>query len=187
MNKVKEIIQEIQNLQKTNELILVAIDGVGGAGKSTVASLLHGQIQDSSIIQMDDFYSPELQRPDVVRLKTEVLIPLHSHKTAHYQIFLWKTNTYSNWQTLPAQGVIIFEGIFSLEKDLHEFYDIKVWVDCPAEVGYERGVKRDKEIYHVDNTEKWQKIWMPLEEKYHNEKNPKQCADYIIDGTKVSL
>jgi uridine kinase len=78
------------------------------------------------------------------------------------------------------------EGVFALDKKIHEYFDLKIWIDCPAELGFRRGVARDIAGDGVDNSEKWQKIWMPLEKKYVMEQNPKEKADYILDGDAIA-
>ncbi len=80
-------------------------------------------------------------------------------------------------------GIFIFEGVYALDKDLRDCYDLKLWIEIPAELGLKRGTARDIERDGVDNTNKWKNIWMPLEEKYKNEQEPGKIADYIIDGT----
>jgi uridine kinase len=37
------------------------------------------------------------------------------------------------------------EGIYSIRKELEEFFDQKIWVECSAETRLNRGVKRDGE------------------------------------------
>ncbi len=166
---------------------MVAIDGVGGAGKTTLAELLKKGNEKIVIIQLDDFYSPILQAADLQRLKEQVLLPLHNHQEARYQKYEWKSGGFSDWQLLKPEGIFIFEGVYALENNIRDYYDLKIWLDCPADLGIKRGIARDIKRDGADNSDKWLNIWSPLEEKYKNEQQPNKTADYIIDGTKLFL
>ena len=52
------------HLLEKQELILVGIDGLGGAGKSMVANSIKESVPDTTVVGMDDFYVPELLRAD---------------------------------------------------------------------------------------------------------------------------
>lgn len=86
--------------------------------------------------------------------------------------------------TLKPECVVIIEGVYALDQTLREYYDLKVWIEIPADVGMERGVGRDIARDGLDNSEMWKDIWMPLEEKYRNEQKPNLSADFVFDGTQ---
>src|SRR4051812_49685989 len=48
----------IEQHRRSRSHLLVAIDGGGGAGKSTLARNLADALGDATIVQMDDFYRP---------------------------------------------------------------------------------------------------------------------------------
>ena len=81
----------LDELLKSRQHILVAIDGNCTAGKSTLASLLEKEY-DCNVFHMDDFFlRPEQRTPDrfaqvggnvdYERFFEEVLIPLKEHKS----------------------------------------------------------------------------------------------------------
>ncbi len=164
---------------------MIAIDGVGGSGKTTLAESLVKELQDCVIIQLDDFYSPVLHTTDIVRLKDQLLLPLYNHQEAKYQIFEWKTNSFSDWHILSPKGIFIFEGVYALDKNIRDYYDFKIWINYPADLGFKRGIARDRERDGIDNSDQWKKIWMPLEEKYRIEQEPENTANFIIDGENI--
>lgn len=182
---ITTLILEINKLSRRKEVVLIAIDGVGGAGKTTLAELLMSEIENSIIVQLDDFYLPTIQAADLLRLKEQVLLPLYNHQEAKYQKYEWKTNSSSDWHILKPEGTFIFEGVYALDKNIRGYYDLKIWLDYPADLGLKRGITRDIKRDGVDNTDKWKNIWMPLEKKYKTEQEPNKSADYIIDGTKL--
>jgi len=67
---------------------------------------------------------------------------------------------------------------------LHKHYDFRIWIECPAELGCERGIARDVSRDGVDNSMQWKEIWLPEEKKVIEEHQPHLKADYILDGTQ---
>jgi uridine kinase len=182
---IPPIISKIKQLARTREVVLVAIDGVGGSGKTTLAEMIQRGLKDCVIIELDDFYSPKLGAADLLRLKEQILSPLQDGREAKFQIFEWKTDSLSEWHILKPEGIFIFEGVYALDKSVRDYYHLRIWIDYPSDLGFRRGIARDIARDGVDNSEKWKNIWMPLEEKYQNEQSPKLSADFIIDGKKL--
>jgi uridine kinase len=182
---VKTLISEIKKLSRKKGVVLIAIDGLGGSGKTTLAELLQAELENSVMIQLDDFYSPALRAADLLRLKEQVLLPLHNHQEAKYRVYEWKTNSYSDWHIHKPEGIFIIEGVYALDKNIRDYYDVKVWIDYPAGLGLARGIQRDISKDGVDNTDTWKNIWMPMEAKYKTEQEPDKSADYIIQGTNI--
>ncbi len=182
MPELQSLIGEITELSHHKKVVCVAIDGVGGAGKTSLAISIQKGVAQTAILQLDDFYAPTLRAPDLLRLKEQVVLPLHAGQEARYQVYEWKTQSMSDWRVLEPAGVFIFEGVYALDRQLRDYYDLKIWIDCPPEVGFSRGVARDLARDGVDNSEQWRTFWMPLEEKYRNEQEPYRCADHRMDG-----
>ena len=181
---LKPLLLAISKFARSREVVLIGIDGAGGAGKTSLAEYLRNRLKNCAIVQLYDFYSPALQMADLLRLKEQVLAPLHNQREASYQIYDWKAERLSDWHTLKPEVVVIIEGVYALDQTLREYYDLKVWIEIPADVGMERGVGRDIARDGVDNSDLRKDIWMPLEEKYRNKQKPGQCADFVLDGTQ---
>ena len=157
-------------------MLRIGIDGGGGAGKSTLAQAVKDNSPNITIVQMDDFYFKD--RFDCQRLKKQVLEPLSRNQTAEYQRYDWRRKTLAEWRKVEAGGMLIVEGVYSTGKELADFYDYKVWVDCPREIRLKRGLERDGEKAR----EIWEKQWMPAEDFYIVNDSPRERADLIING-----
>lgn len=181
MNSLEDVINKITEIKPERSMILIAIDGFGGSGKTTVAKQLKERFPEAVIVEMDDFYSPTLKRADYLRVLNQVIKPIKSGQTANYQIYEWNNDKYTDAKPIEPTGIIIIEGIFSLAKELIDNYDIKIWVDYPQQLGIERGIKRDGE--GIRNM--WVEEWSPKEKEYKDTQHPDKKADFIIDGANV--
>ena len=158
---------------------MIAIDGRGGSGKSTLAEQLKQNLENVTIVHLDDFAYPETDRD---RLLKQVILPLQADKTANYQRFDWGTKQLAEWHEIVPGGIVIIEGVSTLHDILNNYYDFRIWIECPAEVGFKRGLNRDENEYKVDTTNDWINKWMPEEKKYVETHKPQDKADYIING-----
>ncbi len=182
MNLPSDLLEKIRSTHRKHRTLLIGIDGVGGAGKTTLSESLKENLVNVSIVQLDDFYSPELNRADRSRVVEQVLLPLENNTDAKYQVFDWRSSSLTDWHTIKPGGIVIIEGVSALHADFAGKYDFRIWIDCPAELGFKRGVERDKVGDGVDNTDKWRNIWMPQEQEYVESQKPQLHADYILNG-----
>jgi uridine kinase len=166
----------LENLPRKQKTLLIGIDGCGGAGKSILARTIKNNLPDVTIVQMDDFYFKD--DFDWQRLKLRVLEPLSKNLAAEYQRYDWQAEILAEWHKIEAGGIVIIEGIYSMRKELADFYDYKIWVDCPREIRLKRGLERDGEAMRG----KWEDDWMPAEDFYVENGLPRERADLIING-----
>lgn len=181
MSSILELVNKISAINKKGGTILIAIDGRGGSGKSTLANNLKEKLSNASIVHLDDFAYPNTDRE---RLLKEVMFPLKKNEPAKYQRFDWGTKQLAEWHEIQPGGIVIIEGVSTLHDTLYKHFDFKIWIECPAEIGYKRGLERDKIVYKVDTKEEWLNNWLPEEKRYIEEQNPKNKANYVIDGTR---
>jgi uridine kinase len=168
---------------------LVAIDGYGGSGKSTLARQLAAGWANAVVIEIDDFYRPvseRVDRPKVhglnwdrERLVVEVLEPLASGRAGRYQRYDWDQDRLAEWHDVPADAVVLVEGVYSTSEQLRRYFDYTIWVDCPYEVRLRRGVERDGEAMRSV----WVDQWMPAEHRYVEAEHPDERANLVLDGS----
>jgi uridine kinase len=181
MSQLDDLVKNITSLSRKHQTLLIAIDGRGGSGKSTLANRLKEKLPKVDIVHLDDFAYPNTDRQ---RLLDQVIIPLESNNPANYQRFDWGSKKLAEWHEIKPGGIVFIEGVSTLHDILYKHFDYKIWIECPPEIGFQRGLDRDMNVYKVDTKDDWINKWMPEEKKYVEEHKPQEKANYIIDGTK---
>ncbi|MGM1356945.1 uridine kinase family protein [Bacillus cereus group sp. BceL297] len=184
---LNKIIERIQEKCTEQSVIIIGIDGCGGAGKSTLANKIKSNFSTVTIVHMDDFYLPsakiENENPtnksigadfDWKRLLEEVLNPISNGLEGRYKRYDWEKDS-----LVGSRGIVIIEGVYATRQELAGMYDLKIWVNCPRETRIKRGIARDGEAAR----DMWENNWMIAEDMYVESHKPHEFADFIIDGT----
>ncbi|TYS59575.1 AAA family ATPase [Sutcliffiella horikoshii] len=180
-------------IPKKQSTLIVGVDGCGGSGKSTLANRLKDKFSNVTIVHMDDFYLPSSQiikstpekKPigadfDWKRVLNQVLEPISQNLEGRYQRYDWEKDKLTEWHTVPIEGIVVVEGVYSIREELANKYDYTVWVECPREIRLSRGLERDGK----EALEMWENNWMISEGIYVKEHKPHERADIIFNGTK---
>lgn len=184
--QITEVAQKIISAKSTYHPVLIAIEGFGGAGKSTIANKLAETLGNAFVISVDDFIVKEkLTEPswdkgsfDHARLEQQVLIPIKNGQPASYQKLLWQANQLSEPVVVPNVNFLIIEGISTYHPDIKDYYDYKIWIDTPIDVANKRGHVRDRSN---ENTQHW-KLWSQNDLRYQQKHHPELAADFVIEN-----
>ncbi|MFI9404468.1 uridine kinase [Nocardia sp. NPDC052316] len=82
---------------------LVAIDGPGGAGKSTLAAQL-ARACDATVVPTDSFASWDNALDWWPRLERQVLEPLGRDEVGRYQRYDWEQRELAEWHEVAPGG-----------------------------------------------------------------------------------
>jgi len=183
---IQEILNKINKINKSK--FLVGVDGPGGSGKSTFAKELVELLSNTRIVRMDDFYKPENLRQesnaeigsyfDWQKLEKQLLIPFMENLGIRFQKYDWQCDSLKEWQYISKNSNVIVEGVYSTRQELSKYYDLKIWIDCPADDRLLRGIERGG----IEMKNQWQNVWMKQENDYLEKYHPISLSDIIING-----
>jgi uridine kinase len=158
---------------------IVAIDGCGGAGKSTLARRLAIALDGAPIVPTDDFATWNDQFEWWPRLLDQVIAPLARGEIARYQRFDWNTRQLVEWIALPHNPeTVIIEGVAAMRREFDPYLAYRIWVDTPREVRLRRGLERDAQALRPQ----WDR-WMAAEAAYLEGHRPMDRADVVVRGS----
>ncbi len=182
----------LTSLPKKHSMLIVGIDGPGGAGKSSFTCALAKRFSRCTVVQMDDFFLPSWERVqgdprkkpigadfDWRRVFAQVLEPLLSEREGNYQRYDWGSDTLAEWHTVPTGGIILVEGCYAMRNELASAYDFTIWLECPQTIRVARGIARSGESIRAI----WENDWMIAEDLYREVQRPYASADLVVDSS----
>jgi uridine kinase len=181
-------IKTIAQMASARKPILIGIDGLAGAGKTTLCLKLRQQLSKMgltvAIFRFDDWWqgSPESDASrfqggkhtvgDDYRWKEfrqTILEPLREGKTS-----LALAN--QEIANPSAVAVVIVEGVTRIRRELRSLYDFRLFVMDSREGSIERAIKRDG-----GKARNWyQNYWKHEEDLYLESHTPHLTADLIV-------
>lgn len=178
------MIEQIKQLLKEKEYVVIAIDGCAASGKTTLAKKLSNMF-NASVIHMDDFFLPlekrteeRLNTPggniDYERFKEEVVNNLDNDFT--YNAFNCSIMKVDKEVFVKKTKLLIIEGSYSLHPYFGKYYDLSIFLDIDKDEQIERIRNRDGEKLLKMFIEKWIKY----ETNYHDYYNIKTTADIYV-------
>ncbi len=183
---VEAVLQETPS--RGGSVRIVAVDGAGGSGKTTLAEGVAGYLGDCVVVHGDDFYRPmpddEREQLDAEqgyqryfdwqRLEAQVLEPLRAQLAARYQLYDWGTGQLGSWREIAPETVVIVEGVYSARPELADYYDLTVYVDTPRELCLQRLRGRGQ------NSDEWINRWRAAEDYYIDTTQPQTRAALVV-------
>ncbi len=162
--------------------LLVAVDGPGGAGKSTFAERLSLALGGAPVVPTDDFASADAPLEWGPRLLSQVIEPLSQSRPARYQRYDWARRELAEWAEVPTAPAVLIEGVSSGRLEWAEHLAFLVWIHTDRAERLRRGLQRDG----AGAAQLWQR-WMAAEDTYVAENDPVARADLVVDGAPTLL
>jgi uridine kinase len=193
--------------------ILVGIDGVDAAGKTTFADNLADRLKASNrqIIRasIDGFHNPKAIRYRKGRYSPEgyyrdsfnhqliigeLLKPLSSGDLKYKEaVFDYRIEDEVNvlWKQAEKDAILIMDGIFLFRPELLNYWDIKIFLDVSFEVSLQRAIRRAKDrgapFSEQEIIDQYNVRYIPGQKLYFQEANPQNRADVLVDNTSYEL
>ena len=155
---------------------VVAIDGLSGAGKTTLASLVAARL-GAPVVHMDDL-DPGWDglAAGVAYLVDAVLRPLAVGEPARYRAWDWADERRGAVRSLVPPPTLVLEGCGASVGEASTFASVRVWVEAPIEIRRARGLARDGEAFRPY----WQ-CWAAQEEAVFAADGTRARADLVVE------
>jgi uridine kinase len=156
---------------------IVAVDGPGGSGKSSLADWLARELE-AQVVHTDDFASwenPVDWWPDLIELALE---PLAAGRPARFTPTSWGDEAHEPVVIEPT-GLVILEGVTASRQAFRPYLAYSIWIETPRELRLRRGVERDGEHMRAQ----WEQ-WMDGEDRYIERERPAEHADVVLRGDR---
>lgn len=154
---------------------LIAIDGPGGAGKSSLADWLARKLQ-APIIHTDEFANWDNPIDWGPTLLEKALKPIAAGQPAMYEPTTWGGPRKPQRLVGPAEFVII-EGVTALREAFRPYLAYAIWIETPRAIRLRRGLERDGSEARAN----WDR-WMAEEDAYIQRERPADHADLVLPG-----
>jgi uridine kinase len=171
-------------------VLVLAIDGHGAAGKSTIADAV-ARATGAALVHTDDFFRapPAPARPaaadsramkdyyDWRRLRAQALEPLRARHAATFRRFDWERGRGLDGRVaVPPSDLILVEGVFSAATELSDLVDRSVFVETPEP-------ERLRRLRRLVRPEEWDEDWLAAERSYFGRTRPASSFDLVVPGT----
>ncbi len=171
-DNVFEICRQEIETRLDGKVFLVAIDGMCGSGKSTVAKRLQ-EYFGCSLFHMDDFFLQPHQRTlgrliepggnvDYERFQEEVLDHLTDQEGLMMRRFDCGTFSLTPAVHVPYNRMVIIEGAYSAHPYFGDVQDVRIFLESSREGQLQRILERSG----PEKLKRFQEVWIPMEERY---------------------
>jgi len=184
--------------------VRVAVDGVDGSGKSVFADQLAGVLREQArpVVRasVDDFHHPRAQRYrrgrsspsgfwldsfDYDRLRHDLLDPLGPGGSRRYRTAVHDLDTdqYLDlpWVVGPPGVVLVLDALFLHRGELHDLWELSVFLDVPFDVTAARMAARDGS--NPDPHHPSMRRYVDAQRTYFESCSPAKRANLVIDNS----
>lgn len=188
-----ELYKSIEELLKSKNSVVVAVEGGSASGKTTLAMELQQRFQ-CNVFHMDDFFLRPEQRTkerlaeaggnvDRERFYEEIVIPLNKGENIEYRRFDCSTFTLLPAVNVEPEKLVVIEGAYSTHPELGNYYDLSVFLDIEPDLQKERILKRNG----GEKAKRFFREWIPMEENYIKTFHVRERCDLILSVKKHDL
>ncbi|WP_128772720.1 uridine kinase family protein [Actinomyces oricola] len=169
----------------TGRPAIVAVDGRGAAGKTTLAGALVSAVPGTQVVHVDDLdWNEPLYQWDHVLVAA--LTELHTTGALDYVPPAWRPHGRSGSVVVQAgTPLVVVEGTGASMRAVTDLLDACVWVQTDDQVAEDRGIQRDiAEGVNggVEDTVAFWHWWMAGERRFFAADRPWERADVIVSG-----
>jgi uridine kinase len=203
---LRELRDEVRQHYRAGRVI-VAVDGVDGAGKTFFADALAEAFAEAGVAvyraSIDGFHRPRSERYargrdsaegfyrdsyDYATFRRVLVDPFRTDAGAGFQLAAFDVGrdapVDAQWVTAPRDAVLIIDGIFLHRPELRGLWDFSVWLEVPFRISFARMALRDGS--DPDPDAPGNARYRRGQELYLREADPRQAASAIIENSDLA-
>jgi len=169
---------------------IVAVDGRGASGKTTLAARLQQHLPDSTVVHTDDLAWHEPLFAWGHLLADGVLKPLRRGAPVSFQPPAWARHGRRGAVQGPAgPGYVLVEGTGASQWEHAELVDATIWVQADFAEAERRGIARDVEEGvngDPEQTVAFWREWTTEELAFFDRQRPWTRACAVVNGTPLT-
>lgn len=166
---------------------VVAVDGRGASGKSTLTAALAEHLPGAAVVHTDDLAWHEPMFGWGHLLRDHVLAPLHRGEEVRLRPPAWAARGREGAIVVPVGSrFVLVEGTGAAQRSSADLLDAVLWVQADFVEAERRGIARD--VGHGMNgdaaqSEAFWHEWMAHEIRFFADDRPWERADLVVAGT----
>ncbi len=154
----------------------VGVDGLGAAGKTTLAGDIAAVVPGAVVVSVDDFGRVGVRGWDRDLFVRQVLTPLVAGRPACYQTWDLVADRPVDQVEVPPGRTVIVEGVSATDRRVPVPWDLTLWLEAPQSLRWSRIVARDGPAL----LDRWRDDWLPSEQDYVTTQRPQLRVDAVI-------
>ena len=164
--------------------MILTIDGVAGAGKTTLAAFITVEFQDRfsiEVVHMDDLYDG-WDEPLGAGLTQKLIEIAHAHQEQRPfqgQRYNWHSAGHGESFVIAPVDLLILEGVGSGQRVIREFVETKIWIEVEPTVGLHRVLDRDGAQIQMQMMD-----FLEQQQKHFAEEGTREAADFHFTGLR---
>jgi hypothetical protein len=162
---------------------VVAVDGRGGGGKTTVSELLARSLPKTAVVHTDDVAWKHSFFGWTDLLAEGILRPLHRGESVSYRPPAWSQHGREGAIDVDSgRRTVLVEGVGAARRELMSLVDAVVWVQSDVTEAKRRCLIREGDDQAARDF--WDE-WMSEEIPFLSEQKPWERADVVVAGTPL--
>jgi uridine kinase len=159
---------------------LVCIDGLAGAGKTSLARGI-AAVGRAQVVHTDDLLEGWAGLPGLGTTIDRLLRPLASGEPSSWTRWDWHASSWAESHPLTPGGLLVIEGVGSAPARVDDLVTTLAWVEAPRAERLRRGLARDGEQMRPQ----WER-WLDDEAALHALERTRDRADLVYETGSTS-
>lgn len=155
---------------------LICIDGLAGAGKTTLARQVAALRPEAVVLGTDEMLEGWSGLPGLGASIESLLRPLAAGEPGRWRRWDWYADGWAEWHRVDPGPLLVLEGVGSAAASYDELITTLVWLEAPRDQRLARGIARDGEQMR----DHWL-TWLEDEADLHAREQTRARADLVLE------